>query len=121
MTHIFSIKTLIACIVIVSTIFIIIIGIWLAWIFRYKRQTEIYDMDHLERVENARRVLLQLSGIGYTENMSYDQTTENSNMIIQGQDRLSNHISSPPSSSWESLNNFIDQGNNIGNNTGKTT
>ncbi|OII75588.1 uncharacterized protein cubi_02109 [Cryptosporidium ubiquitum] len=111
MTHIFSIKTLIACLVIISTIFIIIIGIWLAWIFRYRRQTEIHDMDQFERVENARRVLLQLSGVGYTENISYDQTTENSNINLQGQNEFSNRISSPPSSSWESLNNLIDQGN----------
>ncbi|KAJ1608198.1 TRAP-C2 extracellular protein [Cryptosporidium canis] len=113
MTHIFSIKTLLACIVIISSVFAIAIGIWLAWVLRYKKLTEMYNADQLERVEGARRVLLELSGIEYMQNQtSLDQTTENSNVLSQNQHPDQTPPPQPPSSSWESLNHLMDDDHN---------
>ncbi|KAJ1609837.1 TRAP-C2 extracellular protein [Cryptosporidium canis] len=115
MTHIFSIKTLLACIVIISSVFAIALGIWLAWVLRYKKLTEMYNADQLERVESARRVLLELSGIEYMQSQtSIDQTTENSNVLSQNQPR--DQTPPPPSSSWESLNHLMDDDDDDNNN-----
>ncbi|KAH8738702.1 thrombospondin type 1 domain-containing protein [Cryptosporidium ryanae] len=80
-THILSIKTLIACIVIVSIILLIITGIWWAWVIRYKKLTDMYDYDQYQRVDNARRILLQISGFEYSnDNTSLERTTLNSDV-----------------------------------------
>ncbi|KAK6588702.1 thrombospondin type 1 domain-containing [Cryptosporidium xiaoi] len=115
-THIFSIKTLIACIIISSIILFIIIGIWCAWVIRYKKLTDMYDYDQYQRVDNARRILLQISGVEYSNNDTFERTTLNSDMNNNSSNNSNSNSNSNIKNDYYSNSGIISSGNNTSGN-----
>ncbi|OII77835.1 thrombospondin type 1 domain-containing protein [Cryptosporidium andersoni] len=90
-SHIFSLTTLIGVSVIIAIIAVLVTIIFWMWKLKYKQLTDLYDFDQYERVQNARRILLQLYGLDPIQ--SYEQPTTET---VSNNDEKCQHFSS-----WE--------------------